>query len=167
MSPLSGDNDPTLYDFSIHHLDGTVFDMKSLQGKVVLVVNTASKCGFTPQYKDLESLYRTYASKGLVVLGVPCNQFGAQEPGTPDEIQAGCSTNFDVTFPLLEKVDVNGGNAHPLFQWLRQECPGLFGTTIKWNFTKFLIDKQGRPVSRFAPITNPTALTSKIQELLA
>lgn len=161
------DSDRTLFDFSIRTLDGEPFDIHSLKGKVVLIVNTASKCGFTPQYKDLEQLHRRYADKGLVVLGVPCNQFGAQEPGTPEEIQAGCQMNYDVTFSLLEKIDVNGANAHPLFRWLRQECPGLFGTTIKWNFTKFLIDKQGRPISRFAPLTNPASLTGKIEELLA
>ncbi len=160
------DYEKTLFDFSIHTLDGHPFDINILKGKVVLVVNTASKCGFTPQYEDLEKLHRSYADKGLVVLGVPCNQFGAQEPGTPEEIQAGCQMTYDVTFSLLEKVDVNGSNAHPLFRWLRQECPGLFGTTIKWNFTKFLIDKQGRPISRFAPLTNPSALTGKIEELL-
>lgn len=167
MCPLSGMTDPTLYDFTIHALDGTPFNMADLKGKVVLIVNTASKCGFTPQYKDLEALYRQYGEQGLVVLGVPCNQFGAQEPGSPEQIQVGCTMNYDVTFPLLEKIDVNGANAHPLFIWLRQECPGLFGTTIKWNFTKFLVDKQGRALSRFAPMTNPTSLTNKIEELLA
>ena len=167
MTILSDDIERTLFDFHIHTLDGELFDMQLLKGKVVLIVNTASKCGFTPQYADLESLYRKYAHKGLIVIGVPCNQFGAQEPGTPEEIQKGCSTNYDVTFPLLEKVDVNGSRAHPLFRWLRQECPGLFGTTVKWNFTKFLVDRQGRPLSRFAPLTKPSSLTEKIEELLA
>ena len=167
MSPLSGGLDPTLYDFTIQTLGGKAFDLQCLKGKVVLIVNTASKCGFTPQYRDLEQLYRRYGEQGFVVLGVPCNQFGAQEPGTPEEIQIGCTMNYNVTFPLLQKIDVNGSNAHPLFVWLRQECPGLFGTTIKWNFTKFLVDKQGRALSRFAPMTSPTSLREKIEELLA
>ena len=167
MAPLSEDIEPTLFDFQIHTLSGELYDMQRLQGKVVLIVNTASKCGFTPQYADLEQLYRKYAHRGLMVLGVPCNQFGGQEPGTPEQIKEECSTNYDVTFPLLEKVEVNGSRAHPLFRWLRQECPGLFGTTVKWNFTKFLIDRQGRPLSRFAPLTNPSSLTEKIEELLA
>jgi glutathione peroxidase len=167
MSQLSGMTDPKLYDFTINRLDDSPFDMQDLHGKVVLIVNTASQCGFTPQYKDLERLYRQYQSRGFVVLGVPCNQFGAQEPGTPAEIQVGCTMNYDVTFPLLEKIDVNGSKAHPLFIWLRQECPGIFGTTIKWNFTKFLIDRQGRPINRFAPLTNPASLTDKIEELLS
>lgn len=167
MSPLSGMIDPTLYDFTVHTLNGEEFDLMKLKGKVVLIVNTASKCGFTPQYADLEKLYRKYGKQGFVVIGAPCNQFGAQEPGTPEEIQLGCTMNYDVTFPLLEKIDVNGANAHPLFVWLRQECPGLFGTTIKWNFTKFLVDRQGRALSRFAPMTNPSSLQHKIEELLA
>jgi len=167
MATLSEDIEPTLFDFQIHTLSGELYDMQLLRGKVVLIVNTASKCGFTPQYADLERLHRKYVHKGLIVIGVPCNQFGGQEPGTPEQIKEECSTTYDVTFPLLEKVEVNGSKAHPLFQWLRQECPGLFGTTVKWNFTKFLIDRQGRPLSRFAPLTNPASLTEKIEELLA
>ena len=167
MSPLGGGQDPTLYDFEIQTLGGEAFDLQSLKGKVVLIVNTASQCGFTPQYKELEKLYRRYDKQGFVVLGVPCNQFGSQEPGTPEEIQNGCTMNYNVTFPLLEKIDVNGSNAHPLFLWLRQECPGLFGTTVKWNFTKFLVDRQGRALSRFAPVTSPSSLREKIEELLA
>ena len=166
MSPLSGGLDPTLYDFTIQTLGGEVFDLQSLKGNVVLIVNTASQCGFTPQYKDLEKLYRRYGEQGFVVLGVPCNQFGAQEPGTPEEIQIGCTMNYNVTFPLLEKIDVNGSNAHPLFVWLRQECPGLFGTTIKWNFTKFLVDREGRVIKRFSPQASPEDLDADIRALL-
>ena len=155
-----------LYQFEIHKLDGSVFDMSCLVGKLVLFVNVASNCGFTPQYQGLESIFQKYKDRGLMVVGVPCNQFGQQEPGTAEEIQNGCLMEYNVSFPVLEKVDVNGENAHPIFQWLRQECPGLFGTTIKWNFTKFLVDRQGRAIDRFSPLTSPASLERRIESLL-
>jgi glutathione peroxidase len=165
MSPL---NDPysTIYDFSISLLNGSELDLNDLRGRVILFVNTASHCGFTQQYQGLEKLYQRYKEEGFIIVGAPCNQFGQQEPGTPEEILNGCLLEYQVSFPITEKIDVNGVSAHPLFQWLRGECRGLFGSTIKWNFTKFLVDKQGRPIQRFAPITSPGSLESKIQELL-
>jgi glutathione peroxidase len=134
---------------------------------VILVVNTASKCGFTPQYEGLEALYRKYRAKGFAVLGFPCNQFGAQEPGDASEIAQFCSRTFDVTFPMFAKIDVNGPNAHPLFAFLKAEEPGVLGTeAIKWNFTKFLVDRNGAVVARFAPTTTPRELESDIEKLL-
>ena len=165
MSPLNDPNS-TIYDFSITLLNGNALDLNRLRGNVILFVNTASYCGFTPQYSGLESLYQKFKDQGLVIVGAPCNQFGQQEPGTPEEIENGCLLEYQVSFPITEKIEVNGSSAHPLFQWLRGECRGLFGSTIKWNFTKFLVDKQGRPIQRFAPLTSPVALESKIQELL-
>lgn len=166
MSPHNNPN-ATLYDFSIRNLDGEMMDFECFRGKVVLFVNTASKCGFTPQYAGLEQLYQQYKDQGLIIVGVPCNQFGQQEPGTPTQIRDECLLQYDVTFPITEKVAVNGVHAHPLFQWLREECRGLFGSSVKWNFTKFLVDRQGRPLQRFSPMTSPASLESKIQELLA
>lgn len=158
---------PTFYDFSINALDGKPFDLHALENKAVLVVNVASKCGFTPQYTGLQKLHQDYADKGVVILGVPCNQFGAQEPGNADEIASFCSTTYEVSFPILEKVDVNGSNAHPLYQWLKNQKPGLLGTEgIKWNFTKFLINKQGEVVDRFAPQTTPDDLRKEIDKLI-
>lgn len=158
---------PTFYDFSINALDGKPFDLHALENKAVLVVNVASKCGFTPQYTGLQKLHQDYADKGVVILGVPCNQFGAQEPGNADEIASFCSTTYEVSFPILEKVDVNGGNAHPLYQWLKNQKPGLLGTEgIKWNFTKFLINKQGEVVDRFAPQTTPDDLRKELDKLV-
>lgn len=158
---------PTLYDFSINALDGKPFDLHALENKAVLVVNVASKCGFTPQYTGLQKLHQDYADKGVVILGVPCNQFGAQEPGNAEEIASFCSTTYEVSFPILEKVDVNGGNAHPLYQWLKNQKPGLLGTEgIKWNFTKFLINKQGEVVDRFAPQTTPDDLRKEFDKLV-
>ena len=148
-------------------LDGRESSLGDLGGKAYLVVNTASKCGFTPQYKGLELLSQRYADKGLRVAGFPCNQFGAQEPGDADEIASFCETNYGVSFPLFSKVDVNGDAAHPLFVKLKEEAPGLLGSKgIKWNFTKFLIDGQGQVVKRYAPSTSPADLTADIEALL-
>ena len=146
----------TAYDFSARTLEGTDLSLDAYRGKAMLVVNTASKCGFTPQYTGLEKLYRKYQDKGLVVLGFPCDQFGHQEPGDADEIRNFCSLNYDVSFPLYEKIEVNGGAAHPLWKWLKKEKPGLMGMeAIKWNFTKFLVDKTGKVVKRYAPTDTP------------
>jgi glutathione peroxidase len=141
--------------------------LRSYQGKVLLIVNTASKCGFTPQYQGLEELYQRYRPRGLVVLGFPCNQFGAQEPGAAAEIAAFCQKNYGVTFPMFGKIEVNGAGAHPLYRWLKQSAPGLLGSeAIKWNFTKFLLDRSGRVKDRFAPATAPAALKKEIEALL-
>lgn len=141
--------------------------LSAYAGKVLLVVNTASQCGFTPQYSGLEQLWREYRDRGLVVLGFPCNQFGGQEPGTADDIGAFCQKNFGVSFPLSEKVDVNGPNAHPLFKFLCEQAPGLLGSKpVKWNFTKFLVDRRGNVVSRYAPTTKPADLAPEIERLL-
>ena len=137
------------------------------QGRVLLIVNTASKCGFTPQYKGLEELYNAYKGRGLEVLGFPCNQFGDQEPGTPAEIGAFCEKNYGVTFPIFAKIDVNGSGAHPLYNFLKEERPGIFGRkSIKWNFTKFLVDRRGRVAGRYGPTTKPGALSATIEGLL-
>ncbi|MGQ7869277.1 glutathione peroxidase [Sunxiuqinia sp. sy24] len=154
------------YDFKARSLQGGEIDFSDYKGQVVLVVNTASRCGFTPQYEGLEELYRKYKSTGLVVLGFPCNQFGNQEPGTADEIAEGCLINYGVSFQLFEKVAVNGANTHPVFQYLKHEMPGLLGGVIKWNFTKFLIARDGIPVKRFAPITKPEKIEPDILKLL-
>jgi glutathione peroxidase len=147
-------------------LRGQAVDFADYRGKVVLVVNTASHCGFTPQYAGLEALYQRYASQGLVVLGFPCNQFGAQEPGGADDIAQTCQINYGVTFPMFAKVDVNGGQAHPLFAWLRGALPGWLGQSIRWNFTKFLVGRDGRPLRRFAPWTKPAAMARHIEAAL-
>ncbi|WP_374605127.1 glutathione peroxidase [Niveibacterium sp.] len=157
-----------IHEFSTRTLDGKPLNLADYAGKVLLIVNTASNCGFTPQYAGLEALQRQYGARGLVVLGFPCNQFGAQEPGSEAEIGAFCEKNYGVTFPLSEKVDVNGEGAHPLFKYLTKEAPGLLGTTaIKWNFTKFLVDRDGNVVERFAPTTKPEELAAQIETLLA
>jgi glutathione peroxidase len=140
--------------------------MEAYKGKVVLVVNTASKCGLTPQYEGLEQLYRKYSDKGLVILGFPCNQFANQEPGDEKSISEGCLINYGVTFPMFSRVDVNGETAHPVFKYLTKELSGWFGGKVKWNFTKFLIDPQGRPYKRFSPLTTPEKLESYIQKML-
>jgi glutathione peroxidase len=156
-----------VYDFSATSLDGHEVALRSYQGKVLLIVNTASKCGFTPQYQGLEELYQRYRPRGLVVLGFPCNQFGAQEPGAAAEIAAFCQKNYGVTFPMFGKIEVNGAGAHPLYRWLKQSAPGLLGSeAIKWNFTKFLLDRSGRVKDRFAPATAPAALKKEIEALL-
>ena len=156
-----------VHDFTVAMPGGQSQDLKDYAGKVVLVVNTASKCGFTPQYTGLEALHRKYADKGLVVLGFPCNQFGAQEPGDEEEIKTFCSLNYDVSFPLATKVDVNGSEADPLWQHLKQQQSGLLGSRgIKWNFTKFLVDKDGKVVGRYAPTVSPESLEKDIERLL-
>jgi glutathione peroxidase len=157
----------SIYDFSATLLDGSEVTLDQWRDKVLLIVNTASKCGFTPQYQGLEALYRDLGPRGLVVLGFPCNQFGHQEPGDEEEIANFCSLTYDVSFPMFAKVDVNGDNAHPLYQWLKAQKPGLLGTeAIKWNFTKFLIDRTGKVVDRAAPTTKPEELRAKIEKLL-
>jgi glutathione peroxidase len=157
----------TLYDFSVQRLDGTEEALSAYDKRVVLVVNVASKCGFTPQYEGLEALYREYGPRGLVILGFPCNQFGAQEPGSPEEIANFCSTTYGVSFPMFARIEVNGAGAHPLYQWLKSSEPGILGTeAIKWNFTKFLIDRDGHPVARFAPALKPEELRERIENLL-
>ncbi len=156
-----------IYDFSAGRLLGGETRLDEFRGKVMLIVNTASECGFTPQYAGLESLYRRYKDAGLVVLGFPCNQFGAQEPGDARDIAVFCQVNFGVTFPMFAKIDVNGEGAHPLFQYLKRKSRGMLGTTaIKWNFTKFLVDREGRVVSRHAPATKPEELAPEIEALL-
>jgi glutathione peroxidase len=157
----------TLYDFEAETLDGKPAALSDYRGKVVLVVNTASKCGFTPQYKGLEALWAKYRDRGLVVLGFPCNQFGAQEPGDADEIANFCSLTYGVDFPMMRKVDVNGPKAHPLYVWLKAQRKGVLGTEgVKWNFTKFLVDRNGNVVDRFAPTVDPKALEGAIEALL-
>jgi glutathione peroxidase len=154
------------HDFSATSIDGIERQLVDYKGKVILVVNTASQCGFTGQYKGLEELYRTYADRGLVVLGFPCDQFGHQEPGNEEEIADFCERNFGVTFPLFAKVDVNGKDAHPLFTWLRSEQSGLVGDKIRWNFTKFLVDTEGKVVKRYGSTTTPDQITDDIEALL-
>lgn len=156
-----------LYDFSARTLQGGELPLADCRGKVVLVVNTASECGFTPQYAGLEALHRKYRDRGLAVLGFPCNQFGKQEPGDSAAIGAFCQSNYGVSFRMFDKIEVNGAGAHPLYQWLVHEAPGLMGTeAIKWNFTKFLIDRDGRVVKRYAPQTVPEALEPDIEKQL-
>lgn len=154
------------YDFKANSLQGKEIAMDNYKNKVVVVVNTASKCGLTPQYEGLENLYKKYQDQGLVILGFPCNQFGKQEPGSEKEIAQGCLLNYGVSFPMFSKVDVNGENAHPIFTYLKQELKGTFGNSIKWNFTKFIIDKQGNAVKRIAPFTKPEQMEKQIVELL-
>lgn len=155
-------------DFQANSLQGTLVDLKQYAGKVLLIVNTASNCGFTPQYKGLEALYQQFKDKGVEVLGFPCNQFGHQEPGSAGEIGSFCEKNFGVTFPLFDKIDVNGDKAHPLFQHLKSQAPGLLGSqSIKWNFTKFLVKKDGAVFKRYAPQTAPKDLLDDIEKLLA
>ena len=156
----------SLSDFEATSIDGEPVDLSAYSGQVVLIVNTASQCGFTPQYKGLQKLYDDYGDQGLTVLGFPCDQFGHQEPGGEEEIGAFCEKNFGVTFPLFSKVDVNGDDAHPVFQWLRAQKVGLLGSKIKWNFTKFLVGKDGQVIDRFAPTTKPEKLTGDIEKAL-
>ncbi|CAM3847648.1 glutathione peroxidase [Alicyclobacillus pomorum] len=157
----------TVYDFHATTIDGRVQSLEAYRGKVLLIVNTASRCGFTPQYQGLQALYEKYRDQGFVVLGFPCNQFGHQEPGDNEEIQTFCSLNYNVSFPMFAKVDVKGDTAHPLFQFLTQACPGVLSRTIKWNFTKFLVDGDGQPVRRFAPTTPPEKLEPAVEQLLS
>ncbi len=157
----------SIYDFAARDMAGRQAPLADYRGKVILIVNTASKCGFTPQYEGLEALYRELGEKGLVVLGFPCNQFGSQEPGDAAEIASFCKLSYDVSFPMFDKIEVNGPAASPLFQWLKTEAPGILGTKgIKWNFTKFLVDRGGRVVARFAPKTKPQDLRAAITALL-
>ena len=157
----------TFYDFEANNIKGETISMKDYEGKTVIVVNTASKCGFTPQYEGLEKLYQQYKDQGLVILGFPCNQFANQEPGSSDEIEEFCEINYGVTFPLFEKINVNGKETHPIFKYLKlQLSGGIFGSSIKWNFTKFVIDSQGIPVKRFSPNTKPENMENTINELL-
>jgi glutathione peroxidase len=155
------------YDFTAETLEGQPAPLAEHKGEVMLIVNTASKCGFTPQYAGLEALYRKYKDRGLTILGFPCNQFGAQEPGNAEEIASFCSLTYDVSFPMMRKVDVNGPAAHPLYAWLKGEKKGVLGTQgIKWNFTKFLIDREGRVVGRFAPTATPQSLEGAVEAVL-
>ena len=157
----------SIYDFSAARPDGSAVPLSDYRGKIMLIVNTASRCGFTPQYEGLERLYRDLQDRGLVVLGFPCNQFGKQEPGSADEIASFCSLNYGVTFPLFAKIDVNGEHAHPLYQYLRKAAPGVLGTeAIKWNFTKFLVRKDGTVYRRYAPMTDPKDIAGDIARLL-
>ena len=156
-----------VYSFQAKTLNGEEISLEKFQGKALLIVNVASKCGFTPQYKGLEEIYRKYKGQGFEILGFPCNQFGAQEPGDADEIKNFCSLTYDVSFPMFQKVDVNGENAHPLYKFLKKEEKGILGTeAIKWNFTKFLIDKKGNVVDRYAPQTKPEDLGKDIEKVL-
>ena len=156
-----------IYDFTVEDIAGKPVKLDRYKGKVMLVVNTASECGFTPQYQGLEKLYKQLHGKGLEVLGFPCNQFGEQEPGSEKEIASFCEINYGVTFPLFRKIDVNGDNAAPFYKWLKKEKPGLLGTeAIKWNFTKFLVDRKGEVVARYAPNDTPESMQSDIEKLL-
>ena len=157
----------TVHDFSAQRLDGMQQDLAAYSGQVLLVVNVASECGFTPQYSGLQKLQEAYAGQGFQVLGFPCNQFGGQEPGGPEEIASFCSSRFGVDFPLFAKIEVNGGDAHPLYRFLKKAAPGALGTqAIKWNFTKFLIGRDGAVLGRFSPTTRPEDLTGAIEQAL-
>ena len=156
-----------VYEFAANTIDGKQQQLDAYKGKVLLVVNVASKCGFTPQYKGLEALYRKYKDKGLVILGFPCDQFGHQEPGDENEIKNFCSLNYEVSFPLYAKIEVNGDNAHPLYKFLKSEAPGVLGSEgIKWNFTKFLLDKSGKVVKRYGSMDTPEKIDKDIAALL-
>ena len=155
-----------VYDFTATSLSGDEVPLKRFEGQVLLIVNTASKCGFTPQYQGLEALQREFSPSGFAVLGFPCNQFGGQEPGDARQIADFCESKYDVTFPMFSKIDVNGFDAHPLYDYLKKEKSGLLGPSIKWNFTKFLVDRAGRVVARHAPTTTPDALKKEIEALL-
>ena len=158
----------TVYDFQARRIDGQRVPLKAFEGKALLIVNTASACGYTPQFAGLEELHKAYGDKGLVVLGFPCNQFGRQDPGSNDEIASFCQLNYGVSFPMMAKIDVNGAQADPLYQWLTKEAPGVLGTTsIKWNFTKFLVGKDGQVIRRFAPADEPVKLKKDIEEALS
>ena len=159
-------SDKRLSDFHATAIDGQDVDLSAYDGQVVMVVNTASQCGLTPQYKGLQELQDTYADRGFTILGFPCDQFGHQEPGTEDEIASFCESSYGVSFPMFSKIDVNGDDAHPLFQWLRAERGGLLTNAIKWNFTKFLLDRDGNVIGRFAPTTKPESLSGNIEKAL-
>jgi len=158
---------PSVYDFTVKNIRGKDVKLESYKGKALLIVNTASECGFTPQYKGLEALYRKYKDQGLEVLGFPCNQFGSQEPGNEQEIATFCETNYDITFPMFRKVDVNGEGAAPVYRYLKSAKPGVLGTeAIKWNFTKFLVDRGGNVVARFAPNDTPESIERDVAKAL-
>jgi len=157
---------PAVYDFTAKSLAGDDVPLKQFEGQVLLIVNTASKCGFTPQYQGLEALHRELSPRGFAVLGFPCNQFGSQEPGNAKQIAEFCESKYDVSFPMFEKIDVNGSNAHPLYNYLKREKTGLLGSSIKWNFTKFLVDRSGKVVARHAPTMTPQGLKREIEALL-
>ncbi|BDT70732.1 hydroperoxy fatty acid reductase gpx1 [Comamonadaceae bacterium OS-4] len=158
----------SVYDFEALNIQGQLIGLGDFKGKALLIVNTASACGFTPQFAGLEALHQEYGGKGLVVLGFPCNQFGAQDKGSNDEISSFCQLNYGVSFPMMAKIEVNGGGAHPLYQWLAGEAPGLLGTkAIKWNFTKFLVGKDGKVLKRYAPTDTPASLAKDIEAALA
>lgn len=156
----------SFYSFKAKSLQGKEIGMDTYKGKVILVVNTASKCGLTPQFEGLEKLYQDYRERGLVILGFPCNQFANQEPGDEKSIAEGCLLNYGVTFPMFSKIDVNGDGAHEIFKYLKKELPGFLGGRIKWNFTKFLMDKNGKPLKRFSPSTTPEAIEKFLKKLL-
>ena len=155
-----------IYDFTAKSLAGEDIPLSRFEGQVLLIVNTASACGFTPQYKGLQALHQAFASRGFSVLGFPCNQFGGQEPGDAGQIEQFCANSYAVTFPMFDKIDVNGSHAHPLYQYLKNEKSGLLGSSIKWNFTKFLVDRSGDVVARHAPTAKPEGLTKEIEALL-
>jgi glutathione peroxidase len=157
----------TVYDFQAQTIDGKPAPLNAYRGRVLLIVNTASQCGFTPQFEGLEALYRRYEEQGLTVLGFPSNQFMNQDPGTNEEIGAFCTKNYDVTFPMMEKIEVKGSGAAPLYQWLVKEKPGLLGSAIKWNFTKFLVGRDGKVLKRYAPIDKPETMKRDIEKALA
>ena len=157
---------PGVHDFTAKSLAGEDVPLKQFEGKVLLIVNTASKCGFTPQYQGLEALQRKLSPRGISVLGFPCNQFGSQEPGDARQIEQFCSSNYAVSFPMFAKIDVNGSAAHPLYNYLKSEKSGLLGSSIKWNFTKFLVDRSGKVVARFAPTATPQGIRQDIEALL-
>jgi glutathione peroxidase len=158
----------SVYDFQAQSISGQTVALADYRGQVLLIVNTASACGFTPQFAGLEKLHQQYASQGLAVLGFPCNQFGAQDPGSNEEIGAFCQKNYGVSFPMMAKIEVNGAGAHPLYQWLKHEAPGLLGSEgIKWNFTKFLVGRDGRVLQRYAPMDAPAKLAKDIEAALA
>lgn len=154
------------YNLEAKKINGEMVSMSEYKGKTVIVVNTASKCGFTPQFEGLEKLYEKYKDKGLVILGFPCNQFGKQEPGVGEEIEEFCQVNYGVSFPIFDKIDVNGSSTHPIFKYLKSNLGGFLGSSIKWNFTKFVIDKNGKPIKRFSPITKPEEMESFVKFLM-
>ncbi|MBR1517616.1 MAG: glutathione peroxidase [Bacteroidales bacterium] len=156
----------SIYNFKATATNGSEIDFAQFQGKVLMIVNTASKCGFTPQFDGLEKLNQKYKDKGLVIIGFPCNQFAHQDPGTDNEIESFCRLNYGVTFQIMQKIDVNGDNAHPIFKYLRHETRGLFGDKVKWNFTKFLISRDGKSIKRYGPATKPEKMESDIEKLL-
>ena len=156
----------TIYDFTVPTSNGQEQSLADYKGKVVLIVNTASQCGFTPQYEGLEALHNNYSERGLVVVAMPCNQFGAQEPGNNDSIQEFCQLNYGLSFPVMGKIDVNGAGQHPLYRYLTKQAKGLITDSIKWNFTKFLVNREGQVIKRFASVTKPDALAQHIEKLL-